>query len=107
MEPEWTVTNLLIQILAGIAGAHAAAIASHEHRFGFIGHSVAGLLAGAFSGFFFQVLAMTVVSGGGNTMPVSRVEAVIIQVMTGAAAGAIVMFVIGFVRHEMSKPQSE
>ena len=33
----WTFTNLVIQIIAGILGGHAAATAAHEHSFGAFG----------------------------------------------------------------------
>jgi hypothetical protein len=49
---EWTTTNLIVQTLAGFAGAHCAAAALHDHRFGAIGHSLVGLIAGALSGTF-------------------------------------------------------
>ena len=47
----WTATNMVIQIIAGVLGAHGAAVAAHEHRFGFLGHTLAGALAGAVSGY--------------------------------------------------------
>ena len=31
---EWTATNLIVQALAGFAGAHCAAAALQDHRFG-------------------------------------------------------------------------
>jgi len=43
----WTVTNLIIQIIAGIAGGHAAAAAVHDHKFGALGHTIAGAAGGA------------------------------------------------------------
>ena len=46
---DWTTTNLIVQTITGLAGAHFAATALHEHRFGWIGHSLAGLIAGAIS----------------------------------------------------------
>ena len=58
----WTSTNLVIQIVTGVLGAHFAASAAHEHGFGFFGHTIAGLIAGAFSGYFLQKLAVTVVT---------------------------------------------
>jgi hypothetical protein len=35
---EWTATNLIVQTLAGFAGAHCAAAALHDHRFGGVRH---------------------------------------------------------------------
>jgi hypothetical protein len=48
----WTLTNLIIQIIAGLVGAHIAAAAAHEHRFGFWGHTAVGGLAMLAVGFF-------------------------------------------------------
>jgi hypothetical protein len=33
----WTLTSLMIQIVAGLAGGHVAAAAAREHAFGAIG----------------------------------------------------------------------
>ena len=63
---EWTTTNLIVQALAGFVGAHCAAAALHDHRFGAVGHSLVGLVTGALSGYFLQVQALTVVTGSGS-----------------------------------------
>jgi hypothetical protein len=105
MEPDWTVANLVIQAITGIIGAHVAAHIVHEHGFGFIGHSLVGLLAGAFSGYFFQRIANTVVMSTGEPMPVSAVDTAVIQTLTGAGVGGIAMLVIGLIRYEMTKPK--
>jgi hypothetical protein len=47
MAPDWTINNLVIQTIASILGAQAAAGTAHEHRFGFLGHSLVGVIAGA------------------------------------------------------------
>jgi hypothetical protein len=103
MTLEWTFVNLLIQALAGFLGAQGAAIAAHEHRFGFAGHSLVGLAAGALSGWFLQLPAMTAVMGNGTTMPITSSEAVVLQALTGAVVGGIAMLVVSFIRSEMSK----
>jgi hypothetical protein len=100
--PKWTVTNLIVQAIAGILGAHAAAAVAHEHRFGFAGHTLVGLIAGALSGYFLQRLANTVVTGTGDAMPVSPVETGILQALTGAVIGGISMLAIGFIRYELA-----
>lgn len=63
---DWTSTNLVVQVIAGFAGAHFAATALHEHRFGWLGHSLVGLIAGALGGYFLQTVALTVVTGSGS-----------------------------------------
>ncbi|MBN9603717.1 MAG: hypothetical protein J0G33_12400 [Afipia felis] len=95
----WSVTNLIIQIAAGFLGSHAAAIALKDHQFGFIGHSLAGLLGGAVSGFFFQVLVNTVVMGNGEVMTASPADIFVLQALAGAVAGGIAMMSVGVIRH--------
>ena len=108
MSPDWTVTNLIIQALAGTLGAHGAAAASHEHRFGFVGHSLAGLVAGALSGYFLQEIANTTVFGsGGEAMPASAVEIAIVQGLMGAVVGGIAMMLVGLIRQEMSRKANQ
>jgi hypothetical protein len=105
--PEWTGTNLLIQAITGVLGAHAAATVAHEHRFGFAGRSLVGLIAGVLSGFFLQKIVMTTVTATGDAMPMTALEAGVYQAFAGAAIGALAMMVIGFVRYEMTKTPGE
>ena len=107
MTPEWTTVNLLIQAIAGILGAHAAAVVAHEHRFGFIGHSLVGLIAGVLSGFFLQRIVMTTVTGTGDAMPITALQAGIYQAIAGLAVGGMAMLVIGLLRYEMTKTSSK
>ena len=98
---DWT-TNLIVQIVAGFAGAHLAAGALHEHRFGWIGHSLVGLIAGALSGYFLHTIVLTVVTGNGSMNQPTVVEAAVIEVLAGAVVGGIAMAIVGFVIHETS-----
>ena len=92
----WTPWGLAVQTVAGFFGAHAAASAAHEHRFGFIGHSLTGLIGGALSGAFLQQAAVTIVTGSGSQNPSTVAEIAVIHVLTGAVVGAILMLAIGF-----------
>jgi uncharacterized membrane protein YeaQ/YmgE (transglycosylase-associated protein family) len=94
----WTYWGLAVQIVAGFFGAHAAASVSPDHRFGFIGHSVAGLVGGALSGTFLQSIATTVLNGGGGENASTDAEIAIIHALTGVVVGAIAMFAIGIFR---------
>jgi hypothetical protein len=94
----WTFWGLAVQIVAGFLGAHAAAGASHEHGFGFVGHSLAGLVGGALSGAFLQTAAITVVTGSGSLNSEVAVDTAVIHVITGAVAGAIAMFAVAIVK---------
>lgn len=86
----WTLTNLLIEIVAGIAGGHVAAVAAKEIRFGALGHTTVGALGGALSGYFLQTIVASVVDSTGDVhQDADQVTQWFIQVMTGLAAGAI------------------
>lgn len=104
----WTVTNLVIEIIAGIVGAHAISGAFKEHSFGVIGHTVAGAVGGAFSGYFLQTLAATVVdSTGGVHQDADAVTQWLLQGFTGLAAGAILTMAIGFAKHSIDQHKAE
>lgn len=92
---EWNVTNLIVQVLAGFAGAHCAAAALHDHRFGAIGHSLVGLIAGALSGYFLEVQALTVVTGSGSMNQPRIADMFVIEGLTGAVVGGIAMAAVG------------
>ena len=94
----WTVWGFVVQVVAGFVGAHAAASVGEEHRFGFIGHSLAGLAGGALSGAFLQSAATLILNGSGSENSSSTVEIAFIHALTGAVAGAIAMFAVAIVK---------
>jgi hypothetical protein len=100
---EWSFSYFVIQVIAGFLGAHLAALVAHEHRFGLIGHSAVGLIAGAFSGFCLQSIVMTTVTGTGDAIPITPLQAEFFQATTGLAGGAMAMLAVGFVCSEMTK----
>ena len=100
---EWTFVNLIIQTVAGLIGAHIAAAAAHEHRFGFWGHSLVGLASGGLGGVALQKYAATVVTGSGSLNEPSHVQIFASEALTGAVIGAIAMMTIGLIIHERSK----
>jgi hypothetical protein len=97
----WTAANLVIQIITGILGGHAAAVAAKEHSFGLVGHTIAGAIGGGLSGFFLQTFAATVVTASGSLNEVTRVDNAIIQGLAGFAAGATVTLITGFLKHSI------
>jgi uncharacterized membrane protein YeaQ/YmgE (transglycosylase-associated protein family) len=103
MKMTWTATNLLIQIVAGIVGGIAAGVLANEHSFGAVGHTVSGVLGGAFSGYFLQKLAGTLVAGAGAVNEPDPVSDAILQGLTGLTAGAIVTLIVGLVKHSIDQ----
>jgi hypothetical protein len=97
----WTSTNLVIQILTGVLGAHFAAAAAREHGFGFLGHTLAGAIGGALSGYFLQKLAVTLVTGSGSLNEITAVDNAVMQGLAGVAAGGCLTLVVGFIKHSI------
>ena len=97
----WTITNLIIHIVAGILGGHAAAGMLRDHRFGFIGHTVAGAAGGVLSGAFLQTWLIGVQNDA--FLAPTQAEQWIVQGIAGAAAGAILMSLVAFVKKETAQ----
>jgi|ERR1700731_4480310 len=97
----WTSTNLVIQIVTGILGAHFAATAAKEHSFGFVGHTLVGAVGGALSGYFLQRLAVTVVTANGSLNELTAADNAVLQGLAGIAAGGCLMLVVGFIKHSV------
>jgi hypothetical protein len=103
---EWTITNLILQTVGGLAGAHFAATALHDHRFGMLGHSLVGLLAGALSGYFIQLLVLTVVTGSGSLNEPRNLDIFVIEGLTGMVVGGIAMAAVGMLLQGRKTPDT-
>jgi hypothetical protein len=89
------MTNLVVEIIAGIAGAHIVASAAREYSFGALGRSVVGAIGGYFGGYFFDA-AMVV--NGSNALYQSRLlDQAMAHSLTAAATGGILILAISFV----------
>ncbi|MBV8398246.1 MAG: hypothetical protein JOZ17_05855 [Acetobacteraceae bacterium] len=99
---EWSVTNLVIQLVMGVLAGHAAAAVAKEHSFGWLGHTLTGAVGGGLSGLFLQTLASTIVTASGSLAQPRPAELLMVQALTGAGAGAIVTLLVGFLKHGIS-----
>jgi uncharacterized membrane protein YeaQ/YmgE (transglycosylase-associated protein family) len=100
----WTLTNFLIQMIAGIIGGHAIATVAKEHNFGALGHTVTGAVGGALSGYFLQILAATVVDSTGQiNQDADQVTQWFIQALAGLVAGAVLTMAVGFVKYAIAQ----
>ena len=90
-----------------LSGAHAISAVAKEHTFGVIGHTIAGAVGGAFSGYFLQTLAATVVNSTGEVQhDADAVTQWLLQGLTGLAAGAILTMAVGFAKHGVDQHRS-
>jgi uncharacterized membrane protein YeaQ/YmgE (transglycosylase-associated protein family) len=91
----WTMTHLVIEIIAGIVGAHIVAIATCESSFGALGRSVVGAIGGYVGGYF---LNAAMVVNGSNALNESRLlDQAMAHSLTAAATGGILILAISFV----------
>jgi len=100
---EWSFANVVIQTICGLIGSNVAAAAAHEHRFGFWGHTITGVVSGALSGIFLQKYASTVVAADGTLNDPLHFEILAAQVLTGAVIGGIAMMAVGLIINERAK----
>jgi hypothetical protein len=103
----WTLTNLIVQVVTGLLGAHITALVVKEHSFGFMGHTLVGALAGAVSGFFLQTSVITMVTASGSLNEPTAVENAVLQSFAGLAAGGCLMLIVGFARHGIAEHKSQ
>jgi uncharacterized membrane protein YeaQ/YmgE (transglycosylase-associated protein family) len=100
----WTLTNFVIEIIAGIVGGHAISAVAKEHSFGVLGHSVSGALGGAFSGYFLQTLVAAVVDSSGEYhQDADQLTQWFIQAIAGMVAGAILTMAVGFAKRALEQ----
>jgi uncharacterized membrane protein YeaQ/YmgE (transglycosylase-associated protein family) len=102
----WTIANLVIQFVAGIIGGNAAAVLAKEHSFGALGHTMAGVVGGLLSGYFLQTLAGRVVNETGAANVPYPVTQWILQSLCGLVSGAILVLIVGLVRHGIDEHKS-
>ena len=102
----WSSTNLIIQLIAGIVGGHAAATAAKDYNFGVVGHTIVGALGGGLSGYFFQTLAVTMVTGADTLNEPRFGEQIVLQGLTGLVAGGIAVLLFGIVKHAIDQYSS-
>jgi uncharacterized membrane protein YeaQ/YmgE (transglycosylase-associated protein family) len=100
---EWTFANLIIQTVSGLIGSNIASAVAHEHRFGFWGHSLVGLVTGSLGGLLLQKYASTMVTASGSLNEPTQVQIFASQALTGAVIGAIAMMAAGFIIKERAK----
>lgn len=96
----WTLTNLIIQVIAGIVGGNAVATVAKDHGYGWFGHTATGALGGLLSGYFLQLQALSVVDPTGEFQQMAdQVSQWFVQAIAGLVAGAVVTFSIHLAKY--------
>ena len=105
----WTLTNVFIETVEGIAGAHRHGRCRQGASFGVLGHSVAGAMGGAD-----QRLFPSDNRGDGGQLHRQRATGRRrghpggpARILGGLAAGAIVTMAVGFAKHSLDRTGSE
>jgi hypothetical protein len=100
----WTLTNLVIEIIAGAIGGYAIAAVAKEYNFGLLGHTVTGALGGALSGYFLQSVAATVVDSAGDIHEATdQLTQWFVQAIAGLVAAVILTMAVGFAKHAIEQ----
>ena len=97
-----TLINLIIQIIAGVVGGHAAGATLKDFTLGRIGNTIAGAIGGAAGGSLLQEMIPTLASAASNV----DIMALIGQVVGGGVGGAILAVLAGVTKWMVVPPKS-
>ncbi len=97
-----TLINLIIQIIAGIGGGHAAGATLKNYTLGVIGNTIAGAIGGAVGGQLLQEMVPTLASAASNV----DIGALIGQIVGGGVGGAIITVLAGLTKWMVVPPRS-
>jgi hypothetical protein len=97
-----TLVDLIIQIIAGVIGGHAAGAAVKNCTLGAIGNTIAGAIGGIGGVRLLQELIPALASKAGNV----DVGALVGQIVGGAAGGAILTLLAGVTMWMVTPPKS-
>jgi hypothetical protein len=93
-----TLINLIIQLVAGVAGGNAAGATLKSLDLGPLGNTIAGALGGAGGGTLLTAL-LPMLQGAASGPDVGTIVG---QAIGGGAAGAIVTAVVGLIKNAMA-----
>src|SRR5262249_29945732 len=105
-----TIINLIIQLIAGVAGGNAAGAALKDYNLGSLGNTIAGAIGGVGGGQIFQGPLSAIVNAGAGRKPASAgnldLGAIVGQIVGGGAGGAILTVIAGLVKGMMASQQT-
>jgi uncharacterized membrane protein YeaQ/YmgE (transglycosylase-associated protein family) len=99
-----TIVNLIIQLIAGVAGGNAAGAALKDYNLGNLGNTIAGAIGGVGGGQILQAFVPAIASAaaGGDL----DLGAIVGQVVGGGAGGAILTVIAGLVKNMTASQQT-
>jgi len=96
-----TLIDLIIQIIAGVIGGHAAGAAIKNYKFGAIGNTVAGAIGGIGGVQLLQQLVPALADTVGKV----DIGALLVQIIGGVAGGAILTVLAGVTKWMVVPPK--
>jgi hypothetical protein len=93
-----TLTNLIIQLIAGAVGGNAVGAGVKNVDLGTLGNTIAGAIGGAGGGTLLTALLPLLQGGAGNV----DIGVLVGQAVGGGVAGAILTAIIGVIKNMAS-----
>jgi uncharacterized membrane protein YeaQ/YmgE (transglycosylase-associated protein family) len=102
------ILSLLITLLSGLAGGHAAAAVAPTVDLGKLGNSISGVLGGGLGAYALQALDLLNKSGVLNhgaeaVAPGFDLGALLAHIGSSGIGGALLTFIVGYLRNATQK----
>ena len=103
----YSVTEVIVQIAAGMLGGIVAGLAAKEYSLGII-KNAGGAVGGGVGGSLLQsLIPPTVTATGAPVFDDSVVNEWVVRVLLAFVVGGLLNLIVGFVKSEMTKHQSK
>ena len=96
------VVDLIIQIIAGVIGGHAAGAVSKDYTFGAIGNTIMGAIGGVIGALVLQAAVPALAGSAGSV----DIEALVGQVIGGGVGGFLLTVIAGVMKWLVVPPKS-
>jgi hypothetical protein len=93
------LTALIIQLIAGVLGGHAAGAAAKDINLGPLGNTIAGAVGGGGGG---QILNAILGLGGTTAASGMDIGSIVSSFLTGGVSGGLTALVIGFLKAKLA-----
>ena len=93
------LTALIIQLIAGALGGHAAGNFSKDANLGPLGNTIAGAAGGGVGG---QILNAILGLGGTAAASGMDISSIVSAFLTGGVSGGLTALVVGFLKAKMT-----